>query len=68
MLFVPKKRKNHYEENKKVAQREECSLQEKRFFTPSANVFRTQNQDGFKQQNSDGEQSPGLSAGNGLVK
>lgn len=63
-----KKRKNHCEENKKVAQRQECSLQEKRFFTPSANVFPTQKQDGFKQQNSHGEQSPGLNTGNGLVK
>lgn len=30
------------------------------------NVFQTQNQDGFEQQNSDGEQSPGLKISNGL--
>lgn len=38
--------------------REECSLQEADFFTPSVNVFQMQNQDGFEQQNSDGEWSP----------
>lgn len=36
MLAVPEKRENHCEGNKKVAQREECALQEKCFFAPSA--------------------------------
>jgi len=51
MLFVPKKSKNHCEENKKVAQREECLLHEKCLFAPSSNVFWMENQDGFEQQN-----------------